>query len=171
MLNGVRRTSRQKGFTLVEALVAVGVLAVLASLAAPSFESTFVRFRVRVSAEGLMSGLQLARSEALRRNQPVRFTLDDGRGNWTVATLSPARTIQTSTGAAAAGVTLTTNASQTAVVFLASGLVDTSAARIERIDLSTRVPGVNTWRVEVHGGGQVRMCDPAVTDANDRRKC
>lgn len=171
MLSGVRRAPRQGGFTLVEALVAVGVLAILASLAAPSFESVFVRFRVRVSAEGVVSGLQLARSEALRRNQPVRFTLDDGRGNWSVAMLSPARTIQTSTGAAAAGVTLTTNASQNAVVFLASGLVDTSAARLERADLGTRVPGVNTWRVEVHGGGQVRMCDPAVTDASDRRKC
>lgn len=171
MLKPLRGTRRQHGFTLVEALVAVGVLAILASLAAPSFESTFVRFRIRVAAEGLSSGLQLARSEALRRNQPVRFTLADARGNWAIATVSPSRTIQEAKGTAASGVTIVTNPAQNSVIFLASGLVDTSSPRIEDIDLSTRVPGVNRWRVQVHGGGQVRMCDPDVAAATDRRRC
>lgn len=170
MLKRRRHAGRQKGFTIVEALVAIGVLAILASLAAPSFETTLVNFRVRVTAEGLVSGLQLARAEALRRNQPVRFTLVDGRGNWSVATVSPVSTLQEAKGSSAAGVTITPNPSQTNVVFLPTGLVDTASPRIEDIDLTTRVPGVNGLRVQVHGGGLVQMCDPAAT-GSDSRKC
>ncbi|NMG29376.1 GspH/FimT family pseudopilin [Aromatoleum evansii] len=170
MLNFRRCAGRQTGFTLVEALVAVGVLAILASLAAPSFQTTLVNFRVRVAAEGLVSGLQLARAEALRRNQAVRFTLTDGRGNWSVATVSPVSTIQEAKGTSAAGVAVAANASQTNVVFLPSGLVDTAAPRIEDIDLTTRVPGVRNLRVQVHGGGLVQLCDPAAT-GSDSRKC
>lgn len=170
MLSRQQTGGRQKGFTIVEALVAVGVLAILASLAAPSFETTLVNFRVRLAAEGLVSGLQLARAEALRRNQPVRFTLADGRGNWSVATVSPVSTIQAAKGTSAAGVTITASPAQTNVVFLPSGLVDTASPRIEELRLTTRVPGVHRWQVEIHGGGLVLMCDLDAAEG-DSRKC
>ena len=165
------RRAHQIGFTLVEAMVTVVLVAILASLAAPSFQSTLARFRVRTAAESLMSGLQLARSEALRRNQPVRFALGEPAGNWTVTTVTSGTLVQQAKGGAHASLTLTPNAGQSSVVFLATGLTDTSAARLEQVDVTTPVSGVTGWRVEIHGGGQVRMCDPAVTAVGDPRHC
>lgn len=152
-------------------MITVVLLGVLAAMAAPSLESTLGRFRVRTGAEALVSGLQLARSEALRRNQPVRFRLTAGAANWAVETLSPTTTIQETSGRSLSGVTIATNAGQGNLVFLSSGMVDTSVARLERIDVGSSVAGVGGWRVEVHGGGQIRLCDQSVTDANDPRKC
>lgn len=166
---GTRR--RERGFTLIEVMVTVILIAILASLAAPSFQTTIARFRVRTAAESLMSGLQLARSEALRRNQPVRFTLGARAGNWSVTAVTSGTLVQEAKGSAHQSLSVTPNAGQTSVVFLASGLTDTSAARLEQMDVSTSVSGVSGWRVEVFGGGQVRMCDPAVTAAADPRKC
>jgi len=57
------------------------------------------------------------------------------------------------------------------VTFLASGLVDASAARLQRIDVSAGVPGTNDWRIEVHSGGQIRLCDPTLAVNNDPGKC
>jgi type IV fimbrial biogenesis protein FimT len=82
---------RQFGLSLVEVMVAIAVLGVLTALAAPSFYGYIENNRVRVAAETLSSGLNLARSEAIRRNRPVQFVLtaasDVGEAN--VNTINP----------------------------------------------------------------------------------
>lgn len=60
-----------RGFTAIELMVVVAVLAVLATLAAPSFQFIVERWRVRQTVEGLHSTLQYARSEAVRRGGGV----------------------------------------------------------------------------------------------------
>lgn len=59
------------GFTLVEALVVVALVAILASLAAPSFTSQFQRYRVDSVREELLGSMNLAKSEAVRRGQTI----------------------------------------------------------------------------------------------------
>ena len=60
-----------KGFTAIELMVVVAILAVLTTLAAPSFHLIIERWRVRQTVEGLQSTLQYARSEAVRRGGGV----------------------------------------------------------------------------------------------------
>lgn len=60
-------TKLQLGLTLVELMLTVGILAILASLAAPSFTQLIERWRVRDAAETLTSSLYYARSEAIKR--------------------------------------------------------------------------------------------------------
>ncbi len=60
-----------RGFTLLEALVVLALLAVLLSLAAPSLQSLRHKHQMQSHAEQLQSSLLLARSEALRRQQRV----------------------------------------------------------------------------------------------------
>ena len=63
----------ERGFTLVETLVVVALLALIAVVATPSFVSWRLRDQVDARARALMSTLAYARSEALRRG--VRITV------------------------------------------------------------------------------------------------
>ena len=62
---------RQRGFTLIEAMVTVAILSILVALAAPSFVPMIERWRVRQSVEQLESTLYYARSEAIKRGGQV----------------------------------------------------------------------------------------------------
>lgn len=62
---------RNRGFTLLEALVVLALLAVLLSLAAPSLQGLRQKHQMQSQAEQLQASLLLARSEALRRQQRV----------------------------------------------------------------------------------------------------
>jgi type IV fimbrial biogenesis protein FimT len=70
-------TRAARGFTIIELMVGLALLAILLVLALPSFSQMAHNMRLRAHAESLSNGLQLARSEALRRNQLVEFLLTD----------------------------------------------------------------------------------------------
>lgn len=59
------------GFSLVELMVAVAVLAVLVAAAAPSFQEYFAKARLRGAADGLASQVALARANAMRNDRDV----------------------------------------------------------------------------------------------------
>ena len=56
-------------------MVAVAVLAVALAIGMPSFADWISNMRIRSTAESLQNGLQFARSEAVRRNNPTQFQL------------------------------------------------------------------------------------------------
>ena len=60
-----------QGFTLIELIVAMSVLAILVAIAAPSFQSVFNSNRLTSTANELNTSLQLARMEAVKRNSRV----------------------------------------------------------------------------------------------------
>ena len=60
-----------KGITAIELMVALGVLAILAMLAAPSFSQMLERQRVIGATNSLLNAMHLARSEATKRNERV----------------------------------------------------------------------------------------------------
>lgn len=62
-----------RGFTMIELMVVVVLAAVLLALVGPSLRDLIARQRVQGINAELVTDLQYARSEALRRNYPVHF--------------------------------------------------------------------------------------------------
>ena len=62
------------GFTLVELLVTVAIMAVLAMIAAPQFGPYLANQRVKGTAQELVNDLQFARMESVQRNAAVTVT-------------------------------------------------------------------------------------------------
>ena len=66
-----RRLKASSGFTAIELMVVISIVAVLAALAAPSFTPLIERWRVRSAVEGLQSSLYYVRSEAIKRGGKI----------------------------------------------------------------------------------------------------
>ena len=74
-------TMPQRGFTIIELIFVVSILAILAGLAAPSFSELARTQRVRAAAVDLYSDITLARSEAIKRGAPI-FVVPKDTADW-----------------------------------------------------------------------------------------
>ena len=75
-----------KGFTLAELIVSLSILAIMLALAVPSFGNIVKSNRAAALVNDLLTDLHIARSEAIKRNQPVTMCKSSDRqtctGNW-----------------------------------------------------------------------------------------
>ena len=190
----------QRGFTIIEVLIAITIAAFILMAATPSTTAWMRNTRIRTAADALSAGLQQARNEAVRRNQPVGFylvsdsdgvsmtdacALSSSSGGWVVALASPAGKCATNRdtfiavrppgatedGLSVAGLDASALAAANAVTFNGYGqLTGANSLGCIRVrngaDATAR--GLN---IAVNAGGQVRMCDPAITSDSDPRKC
>jgi type IV fimbrial biogenesis protein FimT len=192
-------TLRSSGFTLIEAMITIAVFALLIMLGLPSMNTWLQNTQIRASAEAIQAGLQLARTEALRRNVPVRFQLVDSLAagcalsntgtNWVVSLADATGTcnavesdalapqiVQKRSGAEGSS-NATVAATSSTLVFNGLGRVS-GGAGLAQIDVRNPSGGacqpagaMRCLRLTVPPGGQVRMCDPAVMDNTDPRFC
>ncbi|AMB87926.1 general secretion pathway protein GspH [Pseudomonas agarici] len=103
---------RAKGFTLVELMVTVAVLAIVLTLAVPSFTSSIQRSKAETEANDLMRALNYTRLEAINRGVNVRIAPSTAGAAWTTAlttTLSSNSTILRSTPAMSSSATVASN--------------------------------------------------------------
>lgn len=139
--SGHPAVASRRGFTLVELMVTISLVALLMMLAIPSFTGMLRNNQVRTIADSLQNGLRLAKSEAIQRNRQTVFTLTNQQpgidskavangANWAIHTV-PRRTDPDTErdfvqGAAladsTAGVTISSNGS-TAICFGSNGRV------------------------------------------------
>lgn len=158
----------QRGFTLIELVIALVLMAVLVTLAVPSFQTMLANAQIRTATQALYDGLQLARVEAIRRNERVLFTKGTG-SDWAVTVESGAIAVQTrssSEGTRQATVAVSP-VGATQITFDSLGRVvpntDTSAT-LTRLDIdvpTSLIPAADSkeQRVTITGSA-VRTCDP-----------
>ena len=125
-----------RGFTLIELMVTVAVMAVLAAIAAPSMSELIDNRRAAGQTEELVASLQLARAEAVRRN--ARVTACAGASgvcsgsatwaNWTIFgrdKFAPASDPPDIIRDTSASSTVQVTGPATGIVYKPSGMIDT----------------------------------------------
>ena len=166
----------QRGVTLIEFLISFAILGILIATAVPSFRDWITNSQVRTAADTVNSGLQMARTEAVRRNTPVRWTLSNSTGGaWLIDVPSTGATVQTRSGNEGTVSALVTS-NQNQIVFNGVGWVTPTPVNPIQIDVSNPGAGdcqdagggggpIRCLRVLVGAGGQVRMCDPVLASS------
>lgn len=86
----------QKGYSMLEIIVAMIIVVILASLAIPSSRSIIGNSRLTSSANDLLEAFALARSEAVKRKVEFEVAPFDGdwRKGWTVRNVADGEVIQ-----------------------------------------------------------------------------
>lgn len=189
-------TQRLAGFSLVELIVAIAVLAIVVAIAIPSFSAMIQNTRIRTATESIQNGIQIARAEAVKRNTLIRFELA-ANSSWQVKCVTQVADLDgdgedecpaviqeraTGEGSAASIVTTTDPTVATTMVFngfgrlesLAGGSTPPSQVNIN-VDIDPNVlppEQSKNLRVVVGVGGTVRMCDPDPSiQSTDPRVC
>lgn len=188
--------ARPSGFSLIELMVTVLIAGILFTLAIPAFQSMMTGTRIKAAAESIMSGLRQAKSEAIKRNMPMRFQLvssltsacafstssplwvvtqtdqlatGDASGNCDKASDDATDPIAfKSSGASYPKVTIDADAS--VVTFSPMGLVLTNmegGASLTQVDVSSDVEDTTPWRVLVSSGGSIKLCNAGPDIAAD----
>lgn len=75
--------TKKLGFTIVELLVAMVILAVLAAIAIPGFARWLPNYRLRQAARDMFSNFQLAKLTAIRRGSNCTVTFNQPIGGQT----------------------------------------------------------------------------------------
>ncbi|MEP7300987.1 MAG: GspH/FimT family pseudopilin [Caldimonas sp.] len=187
----------QGGFSLIELATAITILAILMMLSMPSISEYLQNARLGAAAQSFYSGLNLARSEAIRRNGPVEFAMtstpiaagventltpDTSGKNWVVRRRPSASDpydsppIDSKTALEGGGSTpnVTVTATEAIVTFDSLGNavtgIGTIALKNPAAGLCVPAGPVRCWDVRVAPGGQVHLCDPAAS-LGDSRAC
>jgi len=170
-----------RGFTLIELMVALAILAILLVLAAPNYAAWVANGQIRAGAESIVSGMRLAYAEAIKLNQSVELILDPttGSGGYQLRMASDGTVLRTEhfgEGAKQAAF-VAVPAGATTVTFNPLGQIVANAdASGTLTEVAVTFSGgiVNTRPLTVLvGGGRtgIKLCDPAVTDTADPRYC
>lgn len=168
--------SRLLGFSLIELLIGITIMAILLGLAVPSFQIWLQNSQIRNAAESVQNGLQRARAEAVGRNTNVEFVL--GAGSSWVVRLAGGADIESrpsSEGSRDVTVAVTPLGTTTVTFNNFGGVVQPTnadgSAPFTQVDLDSSVlPAADSQelRVTIGLGGNVRMCDPNASAPSPR---
>lgn len=192
---------RESGASLIELMIGVTIFAILLAIGLPNFGEWMQNLQIRTAAESTLSGLHLARAEAIKRNALVRYqlvttldgacaldadgphsivSLDDPSGACSeVADETVAPRVLQARRATEGSRNVVLAANGTTVNF--NGLGRTIPGGMTSIDFSNPVGGIcqhidnagamRCLRVNISVGGEIRLCDPKVVDNTDPRFC
>ena len=172
------QTQFNKGFTIIELMIALIILSIAMSFAIPSYRTFTANAQIRSTAESIRSGLQIARAEAIKRNSNVRFTLATD-SSWVVGcpvvNANCPATIQTKTAKEGGASTVSiVRVGSTNIIFNSFGMRVATAGQLSQVDVDNSAISAadsRNLRVTIATGGAARVCDPNVSVPTDPRFC
>ncbi len=81
MRSGPRTRRDETGFTIIEVMIVIGIIAILAGAAIPSFSAWIPNYRFRSAGQNLYSNFQLAKITAVKRNRNCTVTFSVPESN------------------------------------------------------------------------------------------
>lgn len=187
-----------RGFTLIELVVAVAILGILAAIGVPSMAEWIRRGNVTTLAESVQNGLRQSFAEAIRRNAPVQFLLTDSSvlssdvasatpktngKNWLARALDASKfpaSIDATGGFVSAGAAGELSGTSGLTLEGPASVIFTGAGRVVATD-GTLISSYQIYRVSRTGtdraicvfvspGGGIKSCDPSFP-SGDARAC
>ena len=164
-----RRT--EPGFTLIELMVSIAVLAIIVVLAVPSFRGLINGARLAGAVDEGAALLQTARAESIRRNRVIVVcpvaNPDTATGSGNCSTASPGGLLAYVSGGAAIGrATMPPNVTMqlspgvgTRIAFRPDGFARTSTGgmlnAVVQYCIATNQPAQNRRRLSISTGGRI----------------
>lgn len=168
--------ARSPGFSLIELMVALAIIAITMVLGMRGISDWMQSARTRTAAEGVKNGLQAARTEAIRSNRAIAFTLSSpgavsGTG-WKITAVRTDTVVESKPNGEGSGgaVLAVTPDEATTVTFTGLGRRATSNQDATPVLTSVDVNN-SALRITISAGGEIRMCNPAVTVSGDPTAC
>jgi type IV fimbrial biogenesis protein FimT len=206
------RHARQSGVSLIEMMIGITIAALLMMIGLPSMVTWLNNSQIRTAGETLLAGLTLARVEAVKRNQVVRFQLVSdltssctlvaagtpvAATGWVVSLADPSsacnaapsetvapQIIQAKSGGEGTSKVSIAATGAATVYFNGLGRVTSPSGAPNLTQILITNPGggacehvdptngtMRCLQINISTGGEVKMCDPAVTASDDPRKC
>ena len=157
--------SRGRGFTLIELMFVIVVLAILVTIAAPSMRDMLIATQVRGAASDLYESVILARSEAIKRSASVDVVPTGG--DWTTGWKVMVGATVVETREAAPNVTITPNTTGN-VTYKLDGRVS-SAVRSLTVSTTASTSPIAARCVVLDAGGRASI--KTDTDNNAANGC
>lgn len=175
-------TSTSRGFSLIELMVTIAVVAILMVVALPSFTSWIQNTKTRSTAESLQNGIRLAKTEAVRRSRLVDFRLTAATPAMNAATSATGTNwyVQASpllgadstddtynlyvqgSSMSGANANVTVTGSADTLTFSSLGRITNAGGGPYTFDIKN-ANGTRDLKIIVTQSGQIRMCDPKIT--------
>lgn len=153
---------KNRGFTLLELMIAIAIVGIITSIAVPSFQNTLERNGLKEAAESLKSDLMFARTEAIKRSTDLNVSIDINGTSWCYGIDDDATSCDcTSSGSCAIK---TVNGSQFQDTSLTAGTDIDVTFQFRRGTASANGATINSdnysARVVVSNLGRIRICSP-----------
>jgi type IV fimbrial biogenesis protein FimT len=167
------------GYTLVDLMIALALLAIILALAVPGFAELIERQKISATTADLLAAIRLTRAEAIRRGQRVDLVPADGadwRSGWMIfidgndnRRVDAGEAIILVHDAVARGITINsvmTDSSTAYIAYAASGRTRTNAnsqtPQLGHLSLSL---GAQQRRIIINFLGRARTCNPLAETA------
>lgn len=125
--SGGKPARNERGFTLIELIIVIAVMAILLAAAVPNFTSFVISNRIKSASFDVYASILAARSAAITRNTTITITPTSGTTNWAAGWSITAGGVTLKTQNAFPGVTMTGPAT---LVYNSAGRLDAAATPV-----------------------------------------